>query len=170
MSKQSRRPNRRHRPPRSERLRPGLPWQVMLIGQQVGQYCTAPDCDHRHDELPPGVEPFADFGYTVGLHDVFGLPELHMPAYPDGAGKPMKPDLLGATLNVLAATLIRGEQEPGDEIRLALCEHQTVVLSLGLPGPLEAVSAFQCSDGAECIPVRWRVEGSHADWADDGTA
>jgi hypothetical protein len=146
----------RHDPP------PPLPWDVKLVGQRVGQYCSNPDCkDGHHEPLPPGVEPFADFAYTVGLFDVFGLPEVHLPAYPDGDGKPVPPGVLGATVNLLAAELVRGHIGADGELRVPLCEHRTVVITLGQPGPLEAVSAFQCSDGAECIPARWRVEGGH---------
>ena len=95
MSKQSRRPNRRNR--HSRQGPPRLPWDVILVGQHVGQHCTGPNCTHGdHEDLPAGVEPFADFGYTVGLYDCFGLPEIHLPAYPDGEGKPLPFAALGS--------------------------------------------------------------------------
>jgi hypothetical protein len=130
---------------------------VQLVGQHVGQYCSDPDCQD-HDDLPPGAKPFADFGYTVGLFDMFRLPEVHLSAYPDGDGIPMQPQLLNDTINQIAADLIRGNLEPGGQVRVPLCEHRSVVFDLGEPGPLEAVSAYRCTDGAECIPARWRVE------------
>jgi hypothetical protein len=158
MSKPSRRASRRNRRRRPDVPPVDLPWQVKLVGRHVGQYCTNPDCQHKHDELPPGVEPFADFAYTVGLFDLFGLPEVHLPAYPDGEGKPLYPGLLGLTVNMIATGLVNGILCPGAEQRVPMCEHRAVVISLGMPGPLDDVSAYQCSDGAECIPARWRIE------------
>ena len=131
----------------------------------MGQHCAHADCPGDHEVLPPGVEPFADFGYTVGLFDLFDLPEIHLPAYPaDDESKPFQMDLLGTMINLLAADMVRGELEPGGEVRIALCEHHSMVFALGQPGPIEAVSAFQCADGAECIPARWWIE--HAAGAD----
>jgi hypothetical protein len=137
---------------------PNLPWRVLLVGRHVGQHCTGPNCKHSHEELPPGVEPRADFGYTVGLYDRFGLPEVHLAAYPDGEGKPFSTELLGATINMIATGMVNGVFCAGASQRIPMCEHQTVVISLGLPGPLETVSAYQCTDGAECIPATWRID------------
>jgi hypothetical protein len=123
----------------------------------VGNKCSEPDCSHEHPRADE--EPYADFGYTVGLFDLFDLPEIHLPAYPVTVGEaPLAPILLCHTINVLAAELIRGDLEAGGEVRVPLCEHRSMVFSFGQPGPLDAVEAFQCTEGAECIPAQWWVD------------
>lgn len=168
MSKPSRRPNRRNRRNRHDRTSghgsmvhnrhdrplPELPWTVMLIGEQVNCDCGDDHYhSHGHGQLPPGVEPFADFGYTIGLHNL-GFPELHLPAHPDGAGTPMPYRDLGDWINGLAIQLTKGTIVPGTVVR---DRRSGIVFRLGPPGPIDAVSAFQCDDDALCIPVRWSV-------------
>lgn len=147
-----RRIRRHHKPERP-------PWEVVLVGEHVGGHCSNPDCTEKHD-LPADVGPSVGFGYTVGLFDEFDLPELHLSAYPsEGEAPPLAVGAVGDTLNHLAEGCIVGALQSGGRYPFPLCEHRTMVLTFGQPGPLEEVSAFQCSDGAECIPVKWHVEG-----------
>jgi hypothetical protein len=137
-------------------------WNIKLVHHDPDGPCEAGCPDH--DRRPGKAHAVhADFGYTVGLHERYGLPEVHAPAVPlvGPPGYSIDYESLGQVLNVAAARCITGEIGPGDRFDLTASRgghrfHMT--WTLGQPGPLEDCSAFQAHADAACIPIVWVVD------------
>lgn len=126
-------------------------WKVNLIG--FG-FCEDPDCTADH-----GIEddPAEAFAYTSGLHQGHHLPELHMPAAPDGGeGEPLPYQLVGSMLNTLADDLIGGSVHAGGSVAFEdTSGADTIICTLGEPVPRDDMQAFVAHPRAEVIPVTW---------------
>jgi len=136
-------------------------WNIKLVHHDPDGPCEG-GCKDHHGATRVG-ELHADFGYTVGLHERYGLPELHAPSRPALGPEGFSVDYqtLGQVLNVAAARVVIAELCPGDTFELTASSgghrfHMT--WALGEPGPLEDCSAFQAHEDATCIPIVWVVD------------
>lgn len=137
-------------------------WVVLLVHSDPDGPCDAPDCrdHHGHPAGPGGVH--ADFGYTAGLHDRHGLPELHCPAIPAAgpAGFTLGARSLSMVLTAAGARCAAGDLTPGGSFDLTASQagHRfRMRFTLAAPVPPEDCSAFQANPDATVIPIVWGV-------------
>ncbi len=130
-------------------------WKVVMVHHDDHGACD--ECGPR----PGQREPDADFAYSVGLHDWFGLPEIHCPALStDDPPLPLGFEALAELVNAIAARTIVRELAAGSILEFTAGDgHHRYLLrcTLGLPGAPEAVSAFVADPDAPVIPVTWAL-------------
>lgn len=139
-------------------------WNVKLIHSDPQGPCDAPGCLEHHEPRKPGDSTHADFGYTHGLFERYGLPELHCPAYPaatvaEGFGLPYR--AIGEILNATAARAIAGELTAGSTFELTSRsgDHQFHMnFLLGQPVERDQVSAYYADPAATVVPITWVVD------------
>jgi hypothetical protein len=105
-----------------------------------------------------------DFANTIGLHGL-GRPELHLGSRPthgdDRGGSDLSMNDLGAFLNRLGMSLLRGEVAGGSELDEPCDGGATVVrLRLDPPEPAEDLEAYGVDPAADVVPVRWSLHRS----------
>jgi hypothetical protein len=136
-----------------DRLLRRPPWKVMIVTPDGGccDECGTAGCG----------DPSAYFGYTVGLFDLFGRPELHCPALSvDDPPSPLGVETLGAVLNDAAARVVTGEVGTGSSFEFTANDGHTRYLlrfALGAAVPPEDVTALMANPDATVIPIRWTV-------------
>jgi hypothetical protein len=147
-------PDRRHLGGRGRLLR-RMVWKVVMVHHDDKGVCDM--CGPRRGE----GEDHADFAYSVGLHDRYGLPEVHCPALStDDPPLTLGFEALGETVNSIAVRMIAGELTAGSTLEFTAGDgHSTSLLrfTLGLPGAPAAVSALAADPEAMVIPVTWAL-------------
>ena len=138
-------------------------WKVNIVVDD--EHCHDPGCSHRHAQA--GGPPDVRFAYTVGLHQAHGIPEIHLPAVSAEATEigALPEFIIGQLMNAVAERCIFGHAAPGSVLEFPgtlAGERIAYALTLGEPGPREAVSAFAAHHKATVIPVTWTVHAEAA--------
>jgi hypothetical protein len=128
-------------------------WKVVMV---TGDEGPCDECGTVGD-----ADSHAYFAYSVGLHDWFGLPEVHCPGLSTGDDPvPLGLESLGETVNSIAALTVIGELRPGSTFEFDASDghHRSWLrFTLGQLGPPLAVSAVMAHPEAMVIPVTWTV-------------